>query len=1049
MTHKVNSHLLILTLMKKVAVFILLVGLLVGSTMRAQLPNVPYVNYSTKTGVFTDTRDGKMYAYKKYGDYEWFMQNLNWDGYDGVNESTRGSAGVCSLQDPNGEKYGRFYNTSTSGSKLCPEGWELSTQSNWLELANTIAGEYGVNIAPDGQYTITNALNYLRGGGLKSQYPDALWENDRGTLDEKAEQIQFNLLPAGGFNGSSYISGEEIGKKAYFLIGGNDRFQNNTSDSRYDRNALRHIRASNTYGSVRCVRFDGYPDVTITTPYPETIEIKQINSAEKERKRLAQAQKKYDHQPTGFYVEKGKRIIVNVEILTPSADNASPAIVVGTAGQENNTPKEISLRAGLNTIEANQHEGGLIYLRYVTDAENNPQGKACITFTSESEHVRAPQYIYNVTTDEEFASMLGKYRTPEVLFYSDYAIMVARHTHAIQYSMNEDKQLWMEGVHLILEKEDEISGLDNNHSNALHHRMHAGEVRYLFVQNLSSSPHASSGGYTAYPAGLVNRYLTYNGTYNACWMLGHEVGHQHQQPAYMINQSTESTVNLYAYHTERFIQFQKGNPNYNRTSAERWQAAQTTYLQLPVEERVYNMPDSELRALTGMDQNELRFMPWEQLFIIFGDDFYKMLHRITREENVLGGYEQERRVYLIWKSSQISGYDLRDFFNQWGIRPTESYYVNQVNTNIERCLADGSIIPMPYDNLHLTVTGQNRPSWAPLTLRGITTSSPSLDLQPEDRLASKNKYADYSTRKGVFTDTRDGKHYPYKTYGNKDWFMINLDWDGYNGTNEQTKGTVGVYAPNDPTGEVYGRMYPTNAGSAANNWCPPGWKYANESDFANLIDAVKNEYNLSSTEEVITGLKGGGDRDYFTDGLWRKGGGNIDVEKSSEIGFNILPAGVFNKDAGIYEYDDEEGLKASFVTNGWNHNIFTATSDTRTKTNRNSRHHASVRCVRNASPELRSNVASTGINEDVSDISFKIYPNPASSGQTIYIKANPVTSLLEEITITIYDIAGNILIHKSSKDSITSLKMPEVPGTYFVRIKSGLYHVSQAKVVVR
>lgn len=415
----------------------------------------------------------------------------------------------------------------------------------------------------------------------------------------------------------------------------------------------------------------------------------------------------------------------------------------------------------------------------------------------------------------------------------------------------------------------------------------------------------------------------------------------------------------------------------------------------------------------------------------------------------MGGYEQERRVYLIWKSSQISGYDLRDFFNQWGIRPTESYYVNQVNTNIERCLADGSIIPMPYDNLHLTVTGQNRPSWAPLTLRGITTSSPSLDLQPEDRLASKNKYADYSTRKGVFTDTRDGKHYPYKTYGNKDWFMINLDWDGYNGTNEQTKGTVGVYAPNDPTGEVYGRMYPTNAGSAANNWCPPGWKYANESDFANLIDAVKNEYNLSSTEEVITGLKGGGDRDYFTDGLWRKGGGNIDVEKSSEIGFNILPAGVFNKDAGIYEYDDEEGLKASFVTNGWNHNIFTATSDTRTKTNRNSRHHASVRCVRNASPELRSNVASTGINEDVSDISFKIYPNPASSGQTIYIKANPVTSLLEEITITIYDIAGNILIHKSSKDSITSLKMPEVPGTYFVRIKSGLYHVSQAKVVVR
>jgi hypothetical protein len=46
----------------------------------------------------------------------------------------------------------------------------------------------------------------------------------------------------------------------------------------------------------------------ITIPYPETILLKQIGSAEKERVRHAQSQKKFDRQPTGFYIESGKTI---------------------------------------------------------------------------------------------------------------------------------------------------------------------------------------------------------------------------------------------------------------------------------------------------------------------------------------------------------------------------------------------------------------------------------------------------------------------------------------------------------------------------------------------------------------------------------------------------------------------------------------------------------------------------------------------------------------------------------------------------------------------
>jgi hypothetical protein len=205
-------------------------------------------------------------------------------------------------------------------------------------------------------------------------------------------------------------------------------------------------------------------------------------------------------------------------------------------------------------------------------------------------------------------------------------------------------------------------------------------------------------------------------------MLGHEIGHQHQQPAYQIDLSTESTVNIYSYVVERNIQ----GSSYARTSAARWQGAWNTYLKQPVEQRVYNMNSDELTTLVGFNRDELRFMPWEQLFLIFGDDFYKRLHRIVREEEVTSGSEQDRRLYLIWKSSQVTGYDLREFFNQWGIRVTEDAYKDTLQNRITRALQSGAVValPQPVDSL-MAVTGQSKPTWAPLPLLGITTSEPS------------------------------------------------------------------------------------------------------------------------------------------------------------------------------------------------------------------------------------------------------------------------------------------------------------------------------------
>ena len=475
----------------------------------------------------------------------------------------------------------------------------------------------------------------------------------------------------------------------------------------------------------------------ITTPYPEVIEIKQINGAEKERLRMCHGHKKYDKQPTGFYVESGKTVEVNVEIITPATGrDVMPVLTVGTLGFNvagRNTGTTFTLKEGVNTIT--NHSGGLIYLSYIYEGVGEPRGLAKITFTANSQHIRAPRYIYGVTSDAEFTEMLNTYSAvPDVIFHSDYIIVCATHEAAVSISRLQDKLLWMNSIHALIEKEDEISGMDNNDPNPIHHRLKAGEVRYLLVENTSSSPHASSSGYTGYPNGSRSRYLTRLGSSNNnSWMLGHELGHQHQQPAYQINQATESTVNIYSYVVERYFQSLLGNNDYNRTSAVRWTQAQNTYLKLPVEQRVYDMPDAELEAIIGFNRDELRFMPWEHLFLIFGDQFYKTLHRVVREEKVIGGAADERRAYLIWKASQVTGYDLIEFFNQWGIRVTDASIKADLQEKMADALKQETIIPLPVTVEEcLMVTGQSRPDWTPIPLIGIT-SSKSDAFEPLDR----------------------------------------------------------------------------------------------------------------------------------------------------------------------------------------------------------------------------------------------------------------------------------------------------------------------------
>ncbi|MGW6497724.1 M60 family metallopeptidase [Nonomuraea angiospora] len=370
-----------------------------------------------------------------------------------------------------------------------------------------------------------------------------------------------------------------------------------------------------------------------------TVALRARPGAESERVRLQQTLRTTDFHPTGVYLPANTPL--TVEVAVP--DGLLPTLHVGAPDTHTDVtyknPRAYPLTAGANTVT--DAGGGLVYLSLIGDGQ-----RARVRFRSGG--VRVPTFKLGETSEESFQAQLDTLTdAPQVELVSERAIVSITREGMLAWR-DQDHAALLRLLETIIASHAAISGLSQAERSPLPFhlveapRMPAGAGAY------------ATHGWTAYPRTYLDRLITVDGLRTRGWGVYHELGHLHQQMAYKPGDLTEVTVNIYSLAAQRTL----GRPSnlvVNNTFA-------TALAKLPA---------ADYLKLGAYE----KLVPFRQLELAFGDDFYPRLHRLVRAERPASDYTEsaKRWGYLALYTSRIARADLSAFWRRWGAPLTDEY----------------------------------------------------------------------------------------------------------------------------------------------------------------------------------------------------------------------------------------------------------------------------------------------------------------------------------------------------------------------------------------
>lgn len=197
---------------------------------------------------FKDTRDGTEYPYRRIGNDDWFFTNLAYFGND-----IKGEYYYFSNAPVMGKIYGGYY-TRKVADKVCPTGWHLPSDNEFLALVTHLSGMTGLEVHNEWLGVADNLMCKASFNGVD------MWEFWPGI--KIPENPMFAALPIGfGTNPDSKLGTAEFksdGVYSSFWI-------SDTADDLASFRYLRYNNCNNVYlgtttaedsmvMNVRCVR---------------------------------------------------------------------------------------------------------------------------------------------------------------------------------------------------------------------------------------------------------------------------------------------------------------------------------------------------------------------------------------------------------------------------------------------------------------------------------------------------------------------------------------------------------------------------------------------------------------------------------------------------------------------------------------------------------------------------------------------------------------------------------------------------------------------------